>query len=132
LIGANGGGSGPRGVISDSRFGADFFNHLIALQNHLAAGETTAIAATDRANLAKDEDNLVLHLGSNAAAQSRLEASAALLSTRGESLEVRIPHETDADLAQTLVRLNQTQTAYRAALQSGAQLLNQSLLDFLH
>jgi len=37
----------------------------------------------------------------------------------------------DADLAQTLVRLNQTQTAYQAAMQSGAQLLQSSLLDYL-
>ena len=131
IIGANSTGVGPRGLISDNRFGADLFNHLISLQNHLLAGDTTAIANTDRANLAKDEENTLLHIGNNGAVQARLEASTGLLSTRAESLEGRISNEADADLAQTLVRLNQTQVAYRAALQSGAELLNQSLLDFL-
>ena len=37
----------------------------------------------------------------------------------------------DADLANTLVRLNQTQTAYQAALQSGGKILSTSLLDYL-
>ncbi|MFM1770682.1 MAG: hypothetical protein RJA22_3211 [Verrucomicrobiota bacterium] len=131
LIGVNSSGNGPRGVITDARFGADFFNHLIALQNHLLAGDTAAIAATDRAALAADEENLLLHLGSNAALQGRLETSETLLLDRGESLEAQVSREADADLAQTLVRLTQTQDAYRAALESGGRILNISLMDFL-
>jgi flagellar hook-associated protein 3 FlgL len=130
-IGANSSGSGPRGVITDSRFGADLFNHLIALQNHLLAHDTAAITNTDRPALAKDEDNLVLHLGSNAAAQARLEASDKLLATRSLTVEKQVSREADADLSQTLVRLGQVQNAYRAALDSGARLLNQSLLDYI-
>lgn len=131
VVGANSGGSGPRGLITDSRFGADLFNHLIALQNNLLAGDTAAIAATDRPALSRDEENLVLHFGNNGAVQQRLEASASLAVSRGDSLEVLVSREADADLAQTLVRLNQTQNAYQAALQSGAKLLNTSLLDYL-
>lgn len=130
-IGANPTGSGSRGVITDSRFGADFFNHLISLQNHLLTGDTAAIANTDRTALAQDEDNLVLHLGSNAATQARLEASNKLLATRSLTVETQVSREADADLAQTLVRLGQVQNSYRAALDSGARLLNQSLLDYL-
>ena len=131
IVGANAGGSGPRGLITDSRFGADLFNHLVSLQNHLLAGDTAAIAATDRPALSKDEDNLVLHFGNNGAVQQRLEASETLAVKRGDSLEVLVSKEADADLAQTLVRLNQTQNAYQAALQSGARLLSTSLLDYL-
>ncbi len=130
-IGANPTGSGSRGVITDSRFGADFFNHLISLQNHLLTGDTAAIANTDRTALAQDEDNLVLHLGSNAATQARLEASNKLLATRSLTVETQVSREADADLAQTLVRLGQVQNSYRAALDSGARLLNQSLLDYI-
>lgn len=130
-IGANPTGSGSRGVISDSRFGADFFNHLISLQNHLLAGDTAAIAGSDRAALANDEDNLVLHLGNNAAVQARLEASQGLLAARSQTVETQVSREADADLAQTIVRLGQVQNAYRAALDSGARLLNQSLLDYI-
>jgi flagellar hook-associated protein 3 FlgL len=130
-IGANSTGSGPRGLITDTRFGADFFNHLITLQNHLLAGDTAAIAATDRAQLSADEENLVLHASENAVVQSRLETAGLAARQRTESLEVLISNEADADLAETLVRLNQTQNAYQAALQSGARLLQSSLLDYL-
>ncbi len=58
--GANTSGTGPAGVITDSRTGADFFNHLIALRNDLQAGNTQAIASTDQAALAKDEDNITV------------------------------------------------------------------------
>lgn len=65
--GVNSTGSGTRGLVTDSRSGAHLFNHLISLQNNLLAGNTTAIANTDRAALAKDEENLIYHLGGNGA-----------------------------------------------------------------
>jgi len=130
-LGANSSGSGPRGLVTDSRFGADFFNHLISLQNNLNAGDAAAIGAVDRGALAKDEENLLLNIGQNGATQSRLEATQALSTSRGDSLEQLVSNEADADLAQTLVRLNQTQTAYQAALQSGGKILSSSLLDYL-
>jgi flagellin-like hook-associated protein FlgL len=37
----------------------------------------------------------------------------------------------DVDLADALVRLNEIQNAYTAALQSGATLLQTSLLDYI-
>jgi flagellar hook-associated protein 3 FlgL len=129
--GANASGSGPRGLITDARSGADFFNHLISLQNHLLAGDTAAIASTDRPGLAQDEENLVLHASENGILQARLESATTSATRRAESLQALISNEVDADLAQTLVRLNQTQTAYQAAMQSGAQLLQSSLLDYL-
>lgn len=129
--GANTSGSGPRGLITDAAAGADFFNHLISLQNHLSAGDTASIAATDRAALARDEENLILHIGQNGAVQSRLEASLAIAKDRSLSLGAAVSKEADADLAQTLTRLSETQTAYHAALQSAGSILNKSLLDYL-
>jgi flagellar hook-associated protein 3 FlgL len=130
--GANTTGSGPQGLIADTRTGADFFNHLIALQNHLLAGDTAAVAATDRAALGKDEDNFVFQLGANGALQARLETQNTILGQRKQSVTTLTSNEVDADLATTLVQLNQSQNAYQVALQSGAQLFRQSLLDFLH
>jgi flagellar hook-associated protein 3 FlgL len=129
-IGENNTGSGPRGVVADSRSGADLFNHLIQLQNNLLSGNIAAIA-TDRTNLAADSDNLLYHISSNGAIQARLETTEAFLEERGMSLEGQVSKEVDADLSQTLVKLSQTQTAYEAALQSGARALNLSLLDYL-
>ena len=129
-LGANTTGSGPRGLITDSRSGADFFNHLIALRDHLLSGDTDAIA-TDRVNLATDEDNFIIQMGTNGAIQARLETAKAVATSRSESVSNLISREVDADLAQTIVRLNETQTAHQAALQSGGTILNRSLLDFL-
>lgn len=130
IVGENNTGAGPRGVITDSRSGADLFNHLIQLQNNLQSGNIAGVAA-DRTNLAADEDNLLYHISSNGAIQSRLETTSSFLGERTTALQGQVSNEVDADLAQTLVKLSQTQTAYEAALQSGARALNLSLLDYL-
>jgi flagellar hook-associated protein 3 FlgL len=130
-LGANTSSSGPRGLITDSGSGADFLAHLISLRDHLQAGDTAAIAATDRAQLAADEDNILYHVTANGALQARLEATSNLASQHSLALAGQISVETDADMAQTLTQFSQTQTAYQAALQSGAAMMNLSLLDFL-
>ena len=129
--GANNSGSGTRGLVADSRSGADLFNHLISLQNHLLAGDTAAINSTDISNLGKDEENILYQVSSNGAVQSQLEAADAVASARQSSLGSLVSREADADLAQTLVRLNETQSAYQAALQIGSTILKQSLMDYL-
>ena len=130
-VGENTSGAGPRGMITDSRSGADFFNHLISLQNNLMAGDVAAVESVDRANLAADEDSFLFHLGTNGAIQSRLETTRAIANQRSDALEALVSKEADADLAETLVRLSQTQTAYQAALQSAGKMLGTSLLDYL-
>jgi flagellar hook-associated protein 3 FlgL len=129
--GENNSGTGPRGVVADSRSGADLFNHLISLQNHLLAGDANAISTTDRPALLKDEDNLLYHISNNGAVQSQLNAAADDVSARSLSLDQMISKESDADMTQTLVQLSQAQTSYQAALQSGSLILNTSLLDYL-
>ena len=129
--GANTSGSGPEGLLTDSRSGADFFAHLISVRDHLEAGDTESVANTDRAALQLDADNLLMHVGNNGVVQARLETAAAIAAKRTESLNTFISREVDADLAETLTRLTETQTAYRVALQSGASIMDQSLMDFL-
>lgn len=129
-VGTNLSGNGPRGLITDSRAGADFFNHLVSLRDHLRAGDIEGVA-NDRARLAADEDNLLFHLGTQGAVQARLETSLGMIQHRRESIEKLVSREADADLTRTIVRLTEVQTAYQAALQSGASLLSQSLLDYL-
>ena len=50
---------------------------------------------------------------------------------RFNELENIISTAVDADIAETIMALNQTQTAYEAALSSGARVMDLSLLDFL-
>ena len=129
--GENGSGSGPRGLAADSRAGADLFGHLIALQNHLLAGDVAAVKAEDLPALAQDEDNLIFHIGNNGGVQTRLETAGSLASAQALSLSQMVSQEADADLADSIMQLNQTQTAYQAALASGAGLLKMSLMDYL-
>jgi flagellar hook-associated protein 3 FlgL len=130
-VGANTTGSGPQGLITDSRTGADFFNHLISLQNNLKAGNTAAISSTDQANVSTDDQNIITQIASNAAVQSNLTTASTMASTRTTSLTQLISNQADADLAQTITQLSQTQNAYNAALQSGASVMQLSLLNYL-
>ena len=131
--GENNSGSGARGVVSDSRYGADLFNHLIALQNDLQSGNTSAITSTDAANLSKDDDNIIWQVANNGAAQTRLTAAAAFASTQQSGLQTSLTNVAGADLAQTLTQLTQAQNAYQVALQTSSQILQmqQSVLSSL-
>ncbi len=131
--GENTTGSGPRGLISDSRYGADFFNHLISLQNDLLAGNRNAVSTVDNQAFLKDEDNLAYQVANYGAVQAQLNTAASLASTRATGLSQDINTVAGADLATTLSQLSQANTAYQAALQSASSLLQlkQSLLAYL-
>jgi flagellar hook-associated protein 3 FlgL len=131
--GENTSGSGPRGLVSDSRYGADLFNHLISLQNDLLAGNSTAVSTTDQPSLSKDEDNVAYQVANYGAVQAQLKMASSMASTRTTSLAQNLNTVAGADLAQTLSQLTQANNAYQAALQSASALmqLRQSLLAYL-
>lgn len=109
---------------------ATFMNNLVALRDALRGGDAAAVQ-TARGSLESSEDDLLVTISDIGAKQTRLEAAAAQNTARFAELERLTAAETDIDLAQTVVKLTQAQTAYQAALQSGAQTLNLSLLDYL-
>lgn len=121
--GENNSGTGARGVVSDSRYGADFFNHMISLQNHLISGDTTSIQSVDDPNLTKDSDNLVYQVGNNAAALSRLDLASSAASSKQSALNTSLNSVAGADLTQTLTQLTQAQNAYQIALQSSSSIM---------
>ena len=131
IPGANTGASGARGLITDSQSGADFLNHLIALRNDLRSANTTAITGTDSANLQKDENNIAYQVAHNGVQQNQLTAAATAATNQSQSLDTMISNASSADLMQTMVQLNQAQTAYQAALQSGAKIMQMSLLNYI-
>ena len=128
--GANESSSGPRGLLKDERAGIDVFGHLIALRDSLKKGDKTAIPDIS-ASLVKDESGYIESFAALGAAQARLEAVAKQNSSESISVNQLISQESDADLAQTLVELNQLQAAYSAALQSAGKNLRISLLDYI-
>jgi flagellar hook-associated protein 3 FlgL len=129
--GVNTTGSGAQGLITDSRTGADLFNHLISLQNNLLAGNTSAISGTDSTNLQNDENNLTYQVAYNGNVQTRLNTASAFATSQSNSLTGLISNASSADLATTMTQLTQAQTAYQAALESSASIMQLSILNFL-
>ena len=129
--GVNNTGTGAQGLFADSRSGADLFSHMIALQQDLASGNTSAIATTDVPALTKDDDHLITQISANGVMQSALNAAGNIASAQSTSLATQISGDTNADLAQTLTELDKTQTAYQAALESGTMVMKLSLLNYL-
>jgi flagellar hook-associated protein 3 FlgL len=129
--GANNTGSGPSGLLADSRSGADLFRDLISLQQNLTSGDTASIASTDSPNLTKDENNIVSGIAENGVLQSTLESAGTAATQLGASIATQTSNLTSSDLATTMTELDQTQTAYQAALQSGEMIMNLSILNYL-
>lgn len=129
--GENNSGTGPQGLITDSRTGADLFNHLIALRNDLTSGNTSAISSTDSPNIQKDENNISYQVSNNGVIQSQLNAASSTTSSNLSSLNTSISNTSGADLVQTIMKLNQAQNSYEAALASGSKIMQLSLVNFL-
>jgi flagellar hook-associated protein 3 FlgL len=134
---------GTRGILKNSANGADFISNLIALRDNLETAADTSLTQdanhaalatikdTVIANLDQDEVNFIDHFSGIGAMLSRLETSEAITKAQVASIEPLVSNEVDVDLADALVRLNEIQNAYTAALQSGALLLQTSLLDYI-
>jgi flagellar hook-associated protein 3 FlgL len=131
IPGENNTGTGPSGLFADSRTGADLFGHLISLQQDLASGNVSAISSTDGPNLGNDEDNVVTQISGNGVIQSTLTAAGNVGTEQSTNIDSEMSNETNADMAQTLTQLTQTQTSYEAALESGTMVMNLSLVNFL-
>ncbi|MDP7011300.1 MAG: hypothetical protein QF685_07965 [Verrucomicrobiota bacterium] len=126
-------GHGANGIMKNDK-GADIMKHLMDLRDLLTSAtpaDIEKIKTEIQPGLKKDEDNFIDHFSVIGATQSRLDTSEAIAKKRAFSLEPLISKEADVDLAETLVRLNEIQNAYTAALQTGGTLLSTSLLDYL-
>ncbi|MDB6094008.1 MAG: flagellar hook-associated protein FlgL [Verrucomicrobia bacterium] len=107
-----------------------FINNLVALRDALASGSTTAVSAAQPA-LNNSDDLVVSSIANNGGIQTRIEASRTQQTDRKTSIDALISSETSADLPATIVKLNQVQTAYQAALQSAVNIMNLSILDYI-
>jgi flagellar hook-associated protein 3 FlgL len=108
----------------------DLLNQLVSLRDALAANDSAGIETSQTA-LINGEDTLVTALAATGAVQTRIEVNRAQQQSRGDHLVERIGSETSVDLPDAIVRLNQSQVAYQAALQSAASIMKISLLDYI-
>lgn len=120
----------------ENREVAALLNKMIAMRKAMSdtpsAGTTKASAVLDlRDDLADQEDTILSALSRAGTIQYRLETVQKDLELRYESSEKLISTDADIDFAEATVRLNRSQMAYQAAIQSGAKIQNNSLLDYL-
>ena len=119
------------GATGDTNLGLrDFINQLVALRDGLETGDSVAVAAV-QSSLIASEDKIVSALAGHGGVQLRIEANRTQQQQRADNVEALISGEVDADMPATIVRLNQSQTAYQAALQSAANIMRLSLLDYI-
>jgi flagellar hook-associated protein 3 FlgL len=74
---------------------------------------------------------LTYQVANNGNVQARLNTAATLATSQTNTLNGLISNESGADLVDVLTQLTQTQTAYQAALQSSASIMQLSLLNYL-
>jgi flagellar hook-associated protein 3 FlgL len=109
---------------------ATFINNLVSLRNALNSGNAATVSAA-QPGLATSEDLIVSSIADNGGVQMRIEAAQAQQTESTASVNQLISTETSADLPSTIVKLNQTQIAYQAALQSATIIMKLSLLDYI-
>jgi flagellar hook-associated protein 3 FlgL len=120
----------------ENRQVADLLNKMIAMRNAMTDTPTTPATKASsvlglRDDLAEKEDQILSALSRAGTIQYRLETAMKDLEVRYEGTEKLISTDADIDFAEATVRLNRAQMAYQAAIQSGARIQSNSLLDYL-
>lgn len=108
----------------------DMLNRLVALREALVANDPAAVSAA-QSGLVEAEDLLVASLAEHGGVDARIEANRIQQQQRTDNLEGLVSAESELDLPAAIVRLSQSQTAYQAALQSAANIMRISLLDYI-
>jgi flagellar hook-associated protein 3 FlgL len=108
----------------------EFLNNLVTLRGALVSTDIDAVRAT-QADLIEGENLIIAAMADSGGIQTRIEAAQAQQKDRVMSLESLVSSEASVDLPTTIVKLNQAQTAYQAALSSAAKVMNLSLLDYI-
>jgi len=120
----------------ENRQVADLLNRMIAMRDAMTDTPTGSATKSSsvlelRDDLAEKEDHILSALSRAGTIQYRLETAMKDLEVRYEGTEKLISTDADIDFAEATVRLNRAQMAYQAAIQSGARIQNNSLLDYL-
>jgi len=112
----------------------DVVNTLVELRDGLANATPSFYSQEvedSEKRLIELEDNIIDKMGELTASMVRMETVKAHDEDYFMQLDQRISRDLDIDLSETIMRLSRVSTAYQAAMQVGAQLLNTSLLNYL-
>jgi flagellar hook-associated protein 3 FlgL len=109
-------------------------DNLRDIAEHLRSGTTTdlnTLRSTDLQNLDVNLQRLVQARATVGATTNRLESADARLAQVEEAAMRLLSEVEDADMAKTMVEFSMQSAVYQSALQAGARIVQQSLLDWL-
>lgn len=123
-------------VIGQGQPAADgkLLNVLRDISDHLKSGlvaDANTLRTTDLKGLDTNLDAISQARATVGATTNRLESADSRLQEVEESLTKLLTTVEDADMAKTYVDFSMQQSVYQSALQAGANIVQQSLLDFL-
>ena len=123
-------------LLGDGQGAADgkMLDVLRTIAQHLRGGTTAdgnALRSTDIQGLDANLDALTQARATVGATTNRLEAADARLAEVEQSSTKLLSDVEDADMAKTLVDYSMQNSVYQSALHAGANIVQQSLLDFL-
>ncbi|HKG04272.1 MAG TPA: flagellar hook-associated protein FlgL [Conexibacter sp.] len=126
-----------RALLGDGQAARDdkLLNALRDISDHLRGGTAADADALRGADLQRLDANLDVLNGIRAdvgARTNRLEIASSRLSGLALNSTKLLSDVEDADMAQTITQYTTQQAAYSAALKAGANIVQTSLLDFLH
>ncbi|MFL5816396.1 MAG: flagellar hook-associated protein FlgL [Conexibacter sp.] len=126
-----------RALLGDGQGARDdkLLNTLRDISDHLRGGTTADANALRGTDLQRIDANLDVLNGIRAdvgARTNRLDIAASRLSGLALNSTKLLSDVEDADMAQTITQYTTQQAAYSAALKAGANIVQTSLLDFLH
>ena len=117
-------------VPGEELFG-NIFDSLIALREELRTGEPDTVGGQVLEDLDDALDTLLRTRADVGARVNRLELAAARMHDLELNVEQLIVDNEGVDIARALIDLKVSENAYRAALGSGARIIQPTLLDFL-
>jgi flagellar hook-associated protein 3 FlgL len=122
-----------RSVLGDGQASGDgkMLDWLRTVSDHLKADDGTALKA-DLGTADQNLDNLLAARARNGALTNRMDAASSRLDQIQQALTQQLSDTEDADYTKTMIDFNSQSTAYQAALRAGANIVQSSLMDFLH
>jgi flagellin-like hook-associated protein FlgL len=113
---------------------ADLLDSIVELRNGLRDNDPTTMAQQIQSverDLINSENEVVNKMGELSAVMVRMDTVRAHDEEYHLAIDQRLANDLDVDISDAIMRLTQISTAYQAAMQVGANLLNTSLLNYL-
>jgi len=119
-------------VIGDGSTAGSLLATLRQISTDLKANNSTALQGGDLSALDTANAAVTTMRATVGARTNRLSSALSRLQQLQESTTQLLSQTEDVDMAQATVNFSQQQVAYQAALKAGAQIIQPSLMDFLH